>query len=250
MENELRGKNAIVTGGRKGIGRQIVVQLAQQGVNLWVSTRKPDSEFEADMRQLEKEYGVWIEPVYFDLLNYEEMEAALKGIIAEKKSIDILVNNAGIAYGGMLVMQSMKMFHDTFDVNFFGPMFIIQYISKAMIRQKGGNIINIASVSGCENYGGNISYGASKAALIWATRELSKELAPFGIRVNAVSPGTTETDMGKDRTKQQMDSIIERIAMKRPAQTDEIANAVVFLASAQSSYITGQNIVVDGGRLH
>lgn len=250
MGNGLKGKNAIVTGGRKGIGRQIVEQLAEQGVNLWVSSREANTAFEEDMRQLAEKYNIWIRPVYFDLLNLEETQSVVKSILTEKKPIDILVNNAGIAYSGMLAMQSMEMMRDTFEVNFFGPMLITQLVSKAMIRQKQGNIINIASVSGCENYGGNVSYGASKAALIWATRELSKELAPFQIRVNAVSPGTTRTDMGQSRTEKQMNDVIERTAMGRVAEADEIARVVLFLASDQSSYMTGQNLIVDGGRLH
>lgn len=250
MENGLKGKNAIVTGGRKGIGRQIVERLAEQGVNLWVSSREENAAFEEDMRQLADKYNVWIRPVYFDMLNLEETQSVVKSILAEKKPIDILINNAGVAYSGMLAMQSMQMFRDTFEVNFFGPMLITQLVSRAMIRQKQGNIINIASVSGCENYGGNVSYGASKAALIWATRELSKELAPFQIRVNAVSPGTTRTDMEQNRTEKQMNDVIERTAMGRVAEADEIARVVLFLVSDQSSYMTGQNVIVDGGRLH
>ncbi len=250
MEKSLIGKNVIVTGGRKGIGRQIVECMAGQGANVFACSHKQDGEFEQDMQDLSDKYGVRIKPVYFDLLNPQEIQSAMKEIILEKIPIDILVNNAGIAYGGMLFMQSMKMLHDTFEVNFFAPMLIIQMISKVMIRQKKGNIINIASVSGCENYGGNISYGSSKAALIWATRELSKELAPFGIRVNAVSPGTTRTDMGQTRTEKQMEEVISRTALGRIAEPEEIAEAVMFLASDSSSYINGHNLIVDGGRLH
>lgn len=250
MGKELEGRNAIVTGGRKGIGRQIVGMLAEQGVNMWVSSRKRDAEFEEDMRKLAEEHNVWIQPIYFDLLNTVEVEGAIKDIIHEKKNIDILINNAGVAYGGMLSMQSMGMIRDTFEVNYFGPMLIMQMVSRIMIRQKSGNIVNIASVSGCENYGGNISYGSSKAALIWATKELSKELAFFNIRVNAVSPGATMTDMGNCRTEKQMEELNARTALGRMANVSEIANVVLFLVGAESSYITGQNIIVDGGRLH
>lgn len=250
MEKRLTGKNVIVTGGRKGIGRQIVECMAGHGANIWACSHEKNSDFEQDMLDLASKYGVEIKTVYFDLLNPDEVQSAVKEIVLEKVPIDILVNNAGIAYGGMLTMQSMKMLRDTFEVNFFGPMQMIQIVSKVMIRQKRGNIINIASVSGCENYGGNISYGSSKAALIWATKELSKELAPFGIRVNSVSPGTTRTDMGQTRTEKQMEEVLSRTALKRIAEPEEIAEAVLFLASEQSSYITGHNLIVDGGRLH
>lgn len=250
MERILEGKNAIITGGRKGIGRQIVECMAEQGANIWACSHEISDAFEQDMQELAGKHNITIKTVYFDLLKQETIQDAIKGIIMEKLPVDILINNAGIAYGGMLAMQSMQMFRNTFDVNFFGPMLIIQMVSKVMMRQKKGNIINVASVSGCENYGGNISYGSSKAALIWATRELSKELAPFGIRVNAISPGAVKTDMGQARTEKQTDEVLSRTALGRIAEPEEIAEAVLFLASDKSSYINGHNLIVDGGRLH
>lgn len=250
MIKGLQGKNALITGGRKGIGRQIVERLAEQGVNLWVCSHTESVEFEADMQELSKRYGVKIDVVYFDLRNQEEIQTVIRKIMQEKRRIDILINNAAIASSGMLAVQSMQMIKDTFEVNFFSPLYLIQLVSKIMIRQKQGNIINIASVSGCENYGGNISYGSSKAALIWTTRELSKELAPFGIRVNAVSPGITKTDMEQNRTNKQIEEVLSRTAMRRSADAGEIADAVLYLSSDYSSYITGQNLIVDGGRLH
>lgn len=250
MTRELQGKNAIITGGRKGIGRRIVELMAEQGANIWVCSHEKNAEFEQEMEALAAKYQVEIETVYFDLSNLEEVALQIKNILKQKKTIDILVNNAAIAYGGVLAMQSMNMLHETFEVNFFSPMYIIQIVSKAMMRQRSGNIINIASVSGCENYGGNISYGSSKAALIWASKELSKELAPFGIRVNVVSPGMTNTEMANLRNERQKDELLERIPLKRMAEPEEIAEAVMFLASDKSAYINGHNLVVDGGRLN
>ncbi|MBE5884335.1 MAG: SDR family oxidoreductase [Lachnospiraceae bacterium] len=250
MTRDLQGKNAIITGGRKGIGRKIVECLAERGADMWVCSHEKSVEFERDMKELAQKHQVRIETVYFDLCNETEISNQMKYILQQKRSIDILINNAGMAYGGMLAMQSMQMLKETFAVNFFGPMQMIQIVSKAMMRQKSGNIVNIASVSGCENYGGNISYGSSKAALIWATKEMSKELAPFGIRVNAVSPGMTNTDMGNSRTEKQQTAMLERIAMKRIAEPEEVAKAVMFLISDEASYINGHNLVVDGGRLN
>ena len=250
MEKELQGRNVILTGGRKGIGRQIAGRLAEQGANLWVCSHEKDIHFEEDMHELSQRCGVNIETIYFNLLDVSDIKKGIKRILSSKLPVDILINNAGVAYGGVLAMQSMKMFHETFEVNFFGPMLIMQLVSKIMIKQKRGNIINISSVSGCENYGGNISYGSSKAALIWASKELSKELAPFGIRVNVVSPGTTRTDMEKNRTEKQMEAVLERTALRRMAEPDEIAEAVLFLAGDKASYITGHNLIVDGGRVN
>ncbi len=249
MHNGLAGKNAIITGARKGIGRAITEALASEGVNIWACSHSVDDAFLQDMAALSQRYGVWIDPVQFDLEKEEEIAESIKSIIKLKKPVDILVNNAGVSFAGTLSMQTMEKMLKTFQVNFFAPMRITQLVQRIMMRQKSGVIINIGSVSGCENYGGNIAYGSSKAAMIWATRELSKELAPFGIRVNSVSPGTTNTDMNSVRTEAQMDSVIARTAMRRPAETTEIANAVAFLASDEASYITGHNLVVDGGRL-
>lgn len=249
MFTGLSGKNAIITGARKGIGRAIAEALAAEGVNLWIGSHSVDEQFRQDMNALSEKYGVRVDPVAFNLEDEAEVSTAIKGIIKTKLPIDILINNAGVSLPGTLSMQTLDNFHRTFQVNFFSPMLIVQLVQRVMMRQKSGVIINIGSVSGCENYGGNIAYGSSKASVIWASRELSKELAPFGIRVNSVSPGTTNTDMNAARTQVQMANVIERTAMKRPAEPNEIANAVIFLASDQAGYITGHNLVVDGGRL-
>lgn len=249
MERIFEGKTALITGARKGIGRCIAEKLAQLGANLIVCSHTKDEAFEREMEKLAGDCLVQVDTLYFDLNSEEEISEAIKSLIKEKRRVDILINNAGVAKGGMLSMQKMSVIKETFQVNLFAQLQMIQLISKLMMRQKSGCIINIASVSGMENYGGNIAYGSSKSALIWATREISKELAPFGIRVNSVSPGSTGTDMDATRTDNQMDAVISRTALKRQATPEEIADAVVFLAGDNASFITGHNLVVDGGRL-
>lgn len=246
----MRGKNAIVTGASRGIGKAILKKLVQSGVNVWACMRKKDEELEEEFQKFAEENDVWIKPVYMDLSSEESVKNAAKEILSEKRKIDILVNNAGIAFAGTLSMTPMSRVRETFEVNFFAMLALIQMISKQMIRNKDGNIVNIGSVSGLENYGGNISYGSSKAAVIWATKELSKELSIFGIRVNSVSPGTTHTDMNQVRNNKQMEEVMSRTTLKRMAEPEEIANAVLFLVSEEASYITGHNLVVDGGRLN
>ncbi len=246
----MRGKNAIVTGASRGIGKAILKKLVQSGVNVWACMRKKDEELEEEFQKFAEENDVWIKPVYMDLSSEESVKSAAKEILSEKRKIDILVNNAGIAFAGTLSMTPMSRVRETFEVNFFAMLALIQMISKQMIRNKDGNIVNIGSVSGLENYGGNISYGSSKAAVIWATKELSKELSIFGIRVNSVSPGTTHTDMNQVRNNKQMEEVMSRTTLKRMAEPEEIANAVLFLVSEEASYITGHNLVVDGGRLN
>lgn len=250
MYKELIGKNVLITGARKGIGRAIAEDFALQGANLWVCSHSLNDSFLSDMEGLAEKYGVRVNPIIFNLESEEEVCTAIKNVIKSKIPIDVLVNNAGVSFAGTLSMQTMEKMHKTLQINYFSPMLIIQLVQRVMMKQKSGVIINIGSVSGCENYGGNIAYGSSKAALIWATKELSKELAPFGIRVNTVSPGTANTDMNSVRTDIQMDNVIKRTAMRRPGEVEEISKAVLFLASESASYITGHNLIVDGGRLN
>lgn len=246
--NILDGKNAIITGARKGIGKATVELFARSGANVWACVRSLDEKDVEFYNNLSKECGVWIKPVLFDLGDSDSIDREIKNIIKEKKKIDILVNNAAVSYGTALSMMPINKIKELFDVNYFAQLQIIQLVAKAMIRQKSGSIINLGSVSGMEVYIGNLAYGSSKAALMYATKLLAKEYAPFGIRINAVAPGTVHTDMDKARTEAQMDEVISRTALKRGAEPEEIANVIVFLASDSSSYITGSIVVADGGR--
>ena len=201
------------------------------------------------MKALAEKYKVQIVPIYFDLRNEEEIKTAVKKILSEKRSIDILVNNAGIPSGGLMQMTSMAMLRETLEINFVAQIYLIQLISRIMMRQKEGCIINMGSVGGIEAREGYLAYGASKAALLWATRSISKELAKYNIRVNAVAPGLIETDMGNYKKEEERDKIIEEISMKRWGRPEEVARAVRFLASEDSSFMTGTVLNIDGGRL-
>lgn len=249
METQvLEGKNCIVTGANRGIGRVIVESFVAEGANVWACSRTASSAFEEDMRNLQEQYGVWIEPVYFDLNSEEEMKQALSHIRKEKKSIDVLVNNAGMPYGALLQMTPMKDLKEVFQVNYFSQIYLMQLVSKIMIRQKSGSIINMASVGGIETNPGYLAYGSSKAALIWATQSIAKELGRYHIRVNAVAPGLTETEMGHYKSEEELQKVIDRTGMQRMARPEEIADAVVYLASGHSSFVNGQVLRVDGGR--
>ena len=241
--------NAIVTGARRGIGRAIVELFAQKGINIWACASKENEEFEQDMKQLSEEYHVWIKPVYFDLANEEETTNALKEVIKEKQPIDILVNNAGVPYGNLMQMTPLKNLREVMEINFIAQIHVMQLISRVMMRQKSGSIINMGSVGGIEAREGYLAYGSSKAALLWATRSVSKELAKYNIRVNAVAPGLVESDMGMYKKTEEQEEILNEISMKRMGRPEEIAEAVYFLATDASSFMTGAIMNVDGGRL-
>ncbi|MEO8173148.1 MAG: SDR family oxidoreductase, partial [Sediminibacterium sp.] len=157
------------------------------------------------------------------------------------------VNNAGVAHGGFFHMTPMHKIREVFEINFFSQVLVTQYITKIMLKQKSGSIINLSSIAGIDAHPGYIAYGSSKAALIYATKNMAKELASSNIRVNAVAPGLTETEMANQMEAKARENMIKHSAMNRLATPQEIANTVLFLASSQSEFITGQVIRVDGG---
>ena len=244
----LKDKNAIITGANRGIGKKTLEVFAAQGANIWACARKSNEEFEEYIAELSKTYDVIIEPIYFDLSDDEEIKKAMKQIIDTKKDIHILVNNAGIvAESKLFQMTTIEEMKRVFDINFFAPMLISQYISKKMLRQKQGSIINMSSIAAIDGEPAQLEYVSSKAALIGATKKLAIELGKYGIRVNAVAPGATDTDMGGKIKQEVLEQTLNKTVMKRMATTEEIANTILFLASDLSSYITGQVIRVDGG---
>ncbi|MCI8513984.1 MAG: SDR family oxidoreductase [Lachnospiraceae bacterium] len=244
----LEGKNAIITGSGRGIGRAAVELFAESGANIWACFRSVGEKDKSFLREMAEKNGVWIKPVCFDLSDSDSVDQGIKKIIKEKEPINILVNNAAVSFGTALSMMPIKRIKELFDVNYFAQLQIIQLVCKAMIRQKCGSVINIGSVSGMEIYAGNLAYGSSKAALMYATKVLSKEYASHGIRVNAVAPGTVHTDMDQTRTEKQMKEVLDKTALKREAAPEEIAKVIRFLSSDDASYITGAVVVVDGGR--
>ena len=241
-------KNAIITGSNRGIGAVLLEELTGKGYNVWACARKPYPVFEARIKELAEKYGVWIKPVYFELSNEEEIKAGIKSIMSDKRPIDLLVNNAGMPFGGLMTMTPIAKLREVFEVNYFSQILMMQLVSRAMMRQKSGCIINMASVGGIETNPGYLAYGSSKAALIWATKCTAKELGPYGIRVNAIAPGFTDTSMGHFNKEEELSKMIEKTSLRRMATPEEIAKGVVYLASDDASFVTGHVLVIDGGR--
>jgi len=245
--NSLQGKTALITGSNRGIGKKILETFAANGANIHACARSSNDDFLSFLDSVKHRYNVDVCPMFFDLSKENEIKDSLKTLLSNKEQIHILVNNAGIAHGGLLQMVSMEHLREIFEINFFSQMLIIQNVSKIMMRQKYGSIINMASVAGIDANPGYTGYGTSKAALIFATKTLSKELARYNIRINAVAPGLTDTEMADQMEIKAKNMMLESSAMNRLATTDEIANTALFLASESSSFITGQILRVDGG---
>lgn len=240
--------NAIITGSNRGIGLATLKKFAERGINVWACMRTRDIDLEKEFEQYSKEYQVWIRPVYFDMLDEAQIKDGVHVIMTQKESVDILVNNAGMPFGGLMLMTPMDKLHEVFQVNFFSQILMMQLVAKKMIRQKSGVIINLASAGGIEANPGYLAYGSSKSAIIWATKSIARELAEFGIRVNAVAPGLTDTGMGHYKSEDELKKTLARTPLGRMAEPEEIADAIYFLTSSSASYITGQILQVDGGR--
>jgi len=243
----LNGKNAVVTGCLKGIGRSTLEIFAQNGANVWACCQYESPDFTQYIQELATANNVWITPLYFDLLDPEQIKTAAHNIRETKQPVDVLVNIAGMTHDALFHMTTMDQMKKVFEVNFFSQMLLTQHITKNMVRQKSGSVIFISSISAIDGNPGQLSYTASKAAIIGATKTLSSELAGYGIRVNAVAPGVINTDMTANLPAGVMERLMAKSDLKHMGLPNEVAEVILFLASDMSSYITGQIIRVDGG---
>ena len=242
----LKNKNAVVTGATRGIGREIAFTLAENGANVAINYRTLNEDVERLIEEL-KSYGTNIVAVKCDISDEEEV----KNFIAESKkqlgSIDILINNAGITKDGLLMRMKEKDFSDVLDVNLKGTFITTREAASIMMKQRHGKIINISSVVGVIGNAGQCNYAASKAGVIGISKSVARELASRNITVNVVAPGFINTDMTGVLPEKVKESMLQGIPLKRIGEPKDIANAVLFLASDLSNYITGQVINVDGG---
>lgn len=238
---------AVVTGAAHGIGRAIAIRLAHEGCDVVVS----DVDLEnaeitvSEIRRMSREALA----VKTDVSSFAQAQELIDTVMSKFGGVDILVNNAGITRDNLLMRISEAEWDAVISVNLKGTFNCIKAVTRPMMKQRRGKIINISSVVGVMGNVGQANYAASKAGIIGLTKSAAKELGARGIQVNAIAPGYIETDMTKDLPETAKESFLTFIPLKRPGQPEDVANVVAFLCSADSDYITGQVIHVDGGML-
>ena len=244
----LQNKTAVVTGCNRGIGKKILEVFSSNGAMIFACVRDIDDKFKLYIDDLKKKFNNKIIPIQFDLNNENQIKEAANTILSSKKSIDILINNAATIHTAMFQMTSVKKLKEIFETNFFAQTVFTQYILKSMIKKKNGSILYISSSSALDGNEGRSAYSSTKSAIIAQAKVLSREMGIHNIRVNALAPGLTNTDMMTENTsKEIINNIASNISLKRIANPKEIANVALLISSDLSSYITGQVIRVDGG---
>ncbi|MBR6419369.1 MAG: SDR family oxidoreductase [Oscillospiraceae bacterium] len=243
----LQGKTALVTGAGRGIGRAIVRRYLECGAVVYANARTAGSL--DDLAAEAAACGQTLRPLYFDVTDRDADKRAVMQIRKEAGQIDILVNNAGVMLDERIGMISEQAMHDTFSVNVFAMMELLQLTARIMMRQQSGSIINLSSIVGRNGNAGQLVYSASKGAVIALTKTAAKELAPHHIRVNAIAPGMINTDMFRSISEEHQQERLSLVGMGRIGEPEDVADAAVFLGSDLSSYVTGQVLGVDGAAL-
>jgi 3-oxoacyl-[acyl-carrier-protein] reductase (EC 1.1.1.100) len=244
---ELAGKTALITGSNRGIGKAIAQKLAENGADI-IITAPIKSDAESAANEIKERYNVKTYAFELNLLDINSIEDTVKEI-EKTTTVDILVNNAGITKDNLFIRMKKEEWEDVIKVNFTSIFYITQPIVKQMIKKRWGRVINISSVVGIMGNAGQTNYSATKAALIGFTKSLAKEVGSRGITVNAVAPGFIDTPMTQDLPEDIKEAYKKQIPLGRFGSPEDVANAVLFLASEKASYITGEVINVNGGML-
>jgi 3-oxoacyl-[acyl-carrier protein] reductase len=242
----LEGQTALVTGGSRGIGSAVCLMLANAGAFVILNYRSSDASAQEVVTKI-KEMGGDGRTARFDVGNGNEVDKAIAEIVQERGKIDILVNNAGISRDGLIGRMKDQDWNEVLCTNLSGVFYICRGVSKNMIRNRRGRIINISSTAGEAGNPGQVNYSAAKAGLIGFTKALARELAPRNVLVNSVSPGIISGGMSDQLTEDQLETIRGHVPLRRTGTLQDVAAAVLFLCSGMADYITGQVIRVNGG---
>ena len=247
MRFDLSHKTAIVTGASQGIGKTIAIEMAKSGAIVFCLARNKEA-LDATIKKI-TENGGKATAFSCDISNNDDFKSIILNIVKENGSIDILVNNAGITKDNLLMRMSDDQWDDVLNINLKGSFTCIRSVIKHMMKKKFGRIINITSIVGITGNAGQANYAASKSGLIGLTKSIAKEVASRGITANCVAPGWIETSMTDQLSTEVKNKFLSQIPAGKIGQSKDIANAVIFLASDEAEYITGQTITVDGGRI-
>lgn len=239
-------KTVLVTGGAKGIGKAIVLSFAKAGYDVIINYNGSVTKAEETKQEAES-YGVKAMTIQADVCDYDSVKAMIKTIMETCGRIDVLVNNAGITKDGLLLRMTPEDFNHVINVNLTGTFNCIQNVTRIMMKQKSGVIINLSSVVGITGNAGQANYASSKAGIIGLTKSVAKELASRNIRVNAVAPGFIETDMTAILKETDKEKMLAAIPLRKAGTPEQVADVCCALASDAFSYVTGQVIHVDGG---
>jgi len=239
----LENKKALVTGALRGIGKAIADLFIAEGAEVWGLDYKTPDDLEGRTAEAKGKLH-WVQA---DLSQLTSVEGAIENALKESGGFDIVVNNAGITKDNLSFRMSLEEWQKVLDINLSAAFLVARTVGRDMIRKRVGSIINMASVVGIHGNGGQANYSASKAGLIAVTKSLAQETASRGVRVNAIAPGFIATDMTAVLPDNVKEKMLEQIPLKRMGTAQDIANAVLFLASDDSTYITGQVLPVDGG---
>lgn len=242
----LSGKIAVVTGASKGIGRKIAETLAENGAHVVVNYNGSEEAAMETVSEIAAKGGS-AEAMKFNVADHAETSDAIAEIIKKHGKLDILVNNAGITKDGLMMRMSEDDFDAVINTNLKGAFTTCKAVSRQMMKQRSGRVINISSVSGVLGNAGQANYASAKAGMIGLTKSMARELASRGVTVNAVAPGFIETDMTQVLSDQVKEAAVKQIPLGSFGKTEDVAELVLFLASDKAKYITGQVICVDGG---
>lgn len=243
---ELEGKIALITGASRGIGRQIAITMAAQGAVVIVNYHGNKEKADAVVEEIKAMHGQ-AESYGCNVAENDAVKEMLQYVSKKYGAVDILVNNAGITRDGLMMKMTEEDFDAVVDTNMKGAFLCMKHVSRIMLKQRRGRIINMSSIVGATGNVGQMNYVASKAGIIGMTKAAAKELGSRGITVNAVAPGLIDTEMTEGLPEELKTKMLQQVPLGRVGSTEDVANAVVFLASDQASYISGQVLFVDGG---
>ena len=241
----LKGKTALITGGTRGIGYAVVKKFAEEGCNVaftYLNSEEKAKQFEAEMNSL----GVKAKAFKSDAGSFADSEKLVDEVVKEFLSIDVLVNNAGVTRDNLILRMTEQQWDEVINANLKSVFNLTKHVSKIMLRNKKGSIINLTSIVGVKGQAGQSNYAASKAGIIGFTKSIADEFGSRSIRCNAIAPGFIETDMTSVLPEETKKGILTQIPMKRMGSAEEVANAALFLASDLSTYVSGQVLSVCG----